>query len=120
MNAGWWVVLAGALLALVAAGLIWRQARGLRGRVDALGRDVSAADAEVRQAIASREGMCLIVEVADPLAVAAVHSRMAGPVSGVAPGLVRRRVYEQLRRELDQQLRERGIDARIDIHRGGD
>lgn len=118
MNGGWWVVLAGALLALVAAALIWRQARGLRGRVDALGRDVAAADDEVRQAIASREGMCLIVEVADPLAVAAAHSRLAGPASGVAPGLVRRRVYEQLRRELDEQLRDRGIDARVEIHRG--
>lgn len=120
MNAGWWIVLAGALLTVAAAVQLWRQARRLRSRVDALAADLSAADTTLRHAAAEREGMCLTIEVSEPLAVAAAHSRLAGPVSGVSPGLVRRRVYEQLRRELTQQLRERGIDARIDIHRGCD
>ncbi|MDT0618207.1 hypothetical protein RM531_06950 [Salinisphaera sp. P385] len=119
MNGWWCLPVAGSVVLLAAAALVWWRARGLRNELAALITQMNAADADLRYALAERESLCLTVEVVDPLAVAATHSRLAGPVSGVAPGLVRRRVYDQLQRELEEQLQERGIDARIELHRGG-
>ncbi len=114
-----WLPVVASLAVLCATGLVWRRASRLRTELAALAAEMRPADADLRHALAERESLCLTVEVDNPLAVADAHSRMAGPVSGVAPGLVRRRVYDQLRRELQQQLHERGIEARIELHRGG-
>jgi len=110
------------LLAVVGLAVLVVQAymrlRGMRARVNRLAADLDNADAEVQRALADTGGRRLVIDVLNPLAVARANSRVGAQVAGVAPGLVRNRVYEEIQRELGEQLSERGIDAEIEIVSG--
>ncbi len=60
-------------------------------------------------------GCRILIELADPIALAHRESKMARMVSEIAPQMITRAVYRQLRRELLQSLAQREIDARVTI-----
>lgn len=112
------LLLLGGLLLAAACGYLLVRSRRLAGQVDALRAEAAVADASANRNLTDLDGMCLTVEVLNPIEVARANSRLAGPASGVSPGLVCRRVYDQMARELEGQLAERGIEARIARVRG--
>lgn len=59
--------------------------------------------------------MLLTVRVHNPLEVAHRESIPARMLSGYMPDTVRRMMYRQLLRELDEALSERGIESEIQV-----
>lgn len=57
----------------------------------------------------------IIVELSDPLELARRESKMARLVSGQAPSIVIKKTYEQVVREMALDMRERDVDANIQI-----
>lgn len=60
-------------------------------------------------------GCRILIELADPIALAHRESKMARIVSDIAPHMITRAVYRQLCREVRQSLAQREIDARVTI-----
>ena len=60
-------------------------------------------------------GYRILIELVDPIAVAHRESAMARLVSEIAPHMVTRAVYRQLRKELGEALVQRNIDAKVSV-----
>ena len=60
-------------------------------------------------------GCRILIELVAPIVLAHRESAMAKIVSEIAPNMVTRAVYKQLRKELAQALAERQIDAKITL-----
>lgn len=118
MNWLWLLPLLGGLALAALCVHVLTRVRHVGNEVEALLAQTNAADADTNDILARMDGMRLTVEILNPLQVARANSRLAGPASGVSPGLVRRRVYEQMSSELQGQLSERGIEAQIEVLRG--
>lgn len=103
---------------LVAAGLrMAARDRRIGASLDALLQEAGAADAFPDTGASGGNDMYLTVRILNPLEVASNNSRLAGPISGVAPGLLRRQVYDQMSNELQQELAGYGIEAEIAVQR---
>jgi hypothetical protein len=63
-----------------------------------------------------RERQLLTIEILDPAAVAASRGRGLGLVGTLAPGLVRRVVYDRTRRIVIEQLAAQGVRADVRLH----
>ncbi len=57
----------------------------------------------------------ITIEIENPIEVAGNASPLARALGGLAPGMVRRKVDEQVAEVLREKLAERGIRARIEI-----
>lgn len=73
----------------------------------------SAADAV-------QPGEALVVEIDDPLELAARDSRLAGLLGRLAPRAIRRRVYQRAAAILAEELAARGVRARVRVLPAGD
>lgn len=92
--------------------------RRLGRELDAL-REKTGAHPVVTWSGADRSAdMYLTVQILNPIEVACANSRLARPISGVSPGLLRRQVYEQMSDELQEELAGHGIQAQIAVVRG--
>lgn len=106
-------------LALVAGCLyVLIGVRRMADEVDGLASDIGVADPAAPPNLAGVDGLYLTVHILNPVEVACSNSRLAGPISGISPGLLCRQVYEQMSGELREQLSERGIEAEVDVGRG--
>ena len=76
-------------------------------RLESLGGDIDDADSEPY--------MVLTVRVIDPIGVAKRESRSARIVADHLPNMVRRRVYQQVMREVGAELAERGVEAEMKV-----
>jgi hypothetical protein len=56
------------------------------------------------------------VEVLNPIELAATRGRMAGLAGSLAPGLIRRVVYDQTLKTMRRQLSEEGVAADVRLH----
>lgn len=108
----------GAGLIIVGGGLLWRW-RQVAGELQTLSAQAGASNEQERKALAQAQTMLLTVEVLNPLELARAHSRVGSSLAGVAPGLVRKRVYQTVANELREELAERGVQANIEIHKAG-
>ncbi len=63
-----------------------------------------------------RERQLLTVEILDPNEVAASRGRALGLVGALAPGIVRRVVYDRTRRTLIDELFAQGVRADVRLH----
>lgn len=109
----------GTALLVVASLLLWRWQR-VAEQLQTLSAQTGASDERARAALVhDADAMVLSVEVLNPLELARANSRIGSSLAGVAPGLVRKRVYQQVARELGDELAERGVEANIEIHRAG-
>lgn len=106
-------------LALVAGCLyVLIGVRRMADEVDGLASDIGVADAAAPPNLAGADGLYLTVQILNPIEVACSNSRLAGPISGISPGLLCRQVYDQMSSELSEQLSDHGIEAEIDVARG--
>lgn len=108
----------GTALLVVASLLLWRWQR-VTEQLKSLSEQTGASDERARAALVHADTMVLSIEVLNPLELARANSRIGSSLAGVAPGLVRKRVYQQVARELGDELGERGVKANIEIHRAG-
>ena len=107
-----------ALALAVVSYLLWRAYRrldALNAQIDQLAHDLEHANEELAGALSEVSGSRIIVEVINPMTLARARSRWGAALVGVAPRMIRRRVYEIVAREMKQQLAEQGVEAHLDI-----
>lgn len=59
----------------------------------------------------------LTIEILNPMELAAEKSWIAGTISSISPGFIRRKVYEQTRGILEEKLIEFGVQADVQVVR---
>ncbi|MES1923705.1 hypothetical protein [Salinisphaera sp. T31B1] len=107
-----------AAMAAVALYLLWRayqRLEALEGEMATLAHDLANANEELAGVLAEVSGSRILVEIINPMTLARARSRWGGALVGVAPRLIRRRVYEIVAREMKQQLGDQGVEAHLDI-----
>ena len=113
---GLFLLFAGALAILwVMLTRAQRRLGQLEQQIATMGRELQAADSELAGLLSEVGGSRIVVEVLNPLVLARENSRLAGALSGVAPRMIRRRVYGEVASEMKRILAEYGVDARLDI-----
>jgi hypothetical protein len=112
------------VLAALTASLLflWRRAREQQRLLVTLSQDQSAlaaawnalpADAS---ALLKSGGALISIEILNPVELASQESPLAGPLGQVAPGLIRKLVYQRAAEMLRRQLGEHGVQAEVRIH----
>jgi hypothetical protein len=107
-----------AVAALAVAGALGVALHRLRARLRLAQDQLAALDptGNVRAALGpARER--LVVEIRNTREVAAQRSWIGGALGALAPDLIRTEVYRQARPMLEQELRERGLEAAVTIER---
>ncbi|KEZ78060.1 hypothetical protein [Salinisphaera hydrothermalis] len=87
----------------------------LEAEVARLGRDLQIEDREFESLMAEIGGSRIVIELTEPMALAREHSRWIGALSGVAPRLIRRRVYDEAATQVKQVLAERSVAAEVNV-----
>lgn len=66
--------------------------------------------------LANERAPVISIEILNPIELAALESQFAGPVSTVAPNLIRRIVYQKTAEILRAELIEKGVQADVKVH----
>lgn len=111
------------IIVIVVAILQWRFMAALRKRIAALqlqlaskGEQASAMQAASIPAELMAGGRPYVkIEIKNPLAVAEQEAAGGGVAGALAPALVKKRVYQDLRKELAGELQRRGIAAQVSV-----
>lgn len=98
--------------------LLSRRLRRLSAKIAAYEAEFGSADTPNVPELGDNRRR-LIIDVLNPFDLARNNSRYAGRLIGIAPELIRRRVYQIVASELRKELASRGVEAEIDIHRPG-
>jgi len=102
----------------IAVFLLWRayqRLEGLERDMSALAHDLENANEELAAVLTEVSGSRILVEIINPMTLARARSRWGGALVGVAPRLIRRRVYEIVAQEMKQQLAKEGVEAHLNI-----
>lgn len=102
----------------VAALLLWRayqRLHMLEENIASLAHDLEDANEELTALLAEVRGSRIIVDIINPMTLARSRSRWGAAFVGVAPRMVRRRVYDIVAREMKAQLAENDVEARLEI-----
>lgn len=87
----------------------------LEADIARLGRDLEIEDREFESLMAEIGGSRIVIELTEPMALARERSRWVGALSGVAPRLIRRRVYDEAAAQVKQVLKERAVAAEVNV-----
>ncbi len=87
----------------------------LEADVTRLGRALEIEDREFESLMAEIGGSRIVIELTEPMALARERSRWAGVLTGVAPRLIRRRVYDEAAAQVKQVLNERAVAAEVNV-----
>lgn len=118
----WMVALLGANLGL-AAFLIWRQQlqlarlNALETQAVALGAATGSLPVDLKTVLGDGPNPMITIEILNPMEVAARESWVAGAVGNLSPPLIRSIVYKRAREQIVEQLRERGLQAKVEVRR---
>ncbi|MEC9362786.1 MAG: hypothetical protein VYC42_06150 [Pseudomonadota bacterium] len=111
------------LVALIASLLLlWRRAHQQQRLLATLARDQTVlarswnALPPDAATLLNTGGALITIEILNPVELASHESPLAGPLGRVAPGLIRRLVYQRAAEMLRQQLGEHGVQAEVRIH----
>ncbi len=113
------------ILALLVASLIHllHRAREQRRLLATLAQDQAALaaawnalPADGARLLGNGGGALISIEILNPVDLASQESPLAGPLGRVAPGLIRKLVYQRAADMLRQQLGEHGVQAEVRIH----
>jgi len=115
------------VVVLVVAVLQWRFMAALRKRIADLqlqlaekGEQAAAIQAAAIPAEQIGGGRPYVkIVVKNPLAVAEQEAAVGGVAGALAPALVKKRVYQDLRKELAVELQQRGIAAQVSVQLDG-
>ena len=112
-----------AMLAAVTAGLLLllQRQRRQQALLATLTRDQqslaaawSALPVDAAQLL-DRSDALITIEILNPVELASQESPLAGPLGRLAPGLIRKRVYQRAAEMLRRQLGEHGVQAEVRI-----
>lgn len=102
----------------VAVVLLWRAYRRLERLeqdIALLAHDLEEGNDELAALLAEVSGSRIIIEIVNPMTLARSRSRWGAALVGVAPRMVRRRVYETVAREMRDRLAENNVEAHLEI-----
>ncbi|WP_109993505.1 hypothetical protein [Salinisphaera sp. LB1] len=94
---------------------IRQRVAALEAEIARLGRDLEIEDREFDSLMAEIGGSRIVIELTAPMALARERSRWAGALAGVAPRLIRRRVYAEAAAQVKQVLDERAVAAEVSV-----
>ncbi|HET7313529.1 hypothetical protein [Salinisphaera sp.] len=92
-----------------------RRLRAIEAEIARLGRELESEDREFESLMAEIGGSRIVLELTQPIALARQHSRWARALTGLAPRLIRRRVYDEAAAQMKQILTERGVAAEVQV-----
>ncbi|MEQ1438491.1 hypothetical protein AAG565_03940 [Fontimonas sp. SYSU GA230001] len=113
------------LLLILAAGLImlWRRLGRYRALLATLQEDHRALAGtwgrlppDAAELLAQQRTAVISIEILNPIELAAQESEFAGPISTIAPNLIRRIVYQKTAAILRTELSEKGVQADVKVH----
>ena len=116
------LILAALAVLIASLLLLWRRAREQQRLLATLTQDQSALAAAWNAlpadtaALLKNNGALISIEILNPVELASQESPLAGPLGQVAPGLIRKLVYQRAAEMLRQQLGEHGVQAEVRIH----
>jgi hypothetical protein len=102
--------------------LLLGQASKVRKRakeVDAKAAEASraiVAPVSVAQELAGGRNRVIAIEILNPVELAASQVKFAGVVGGIAPGMIRKAVYDQAVKMMREQFEKEGVKADVKIH----
>ena len=70
----------------------------------------------VAQELAGGRNRVIAIEILNPIELAASQVQFAGVVGGIAPGAIRKVVYEQAVKMMKEQFEKEGVKADVRIH----
>jgi len=114
----------GAINVILVAGMVlvsalfYRYVAKISELVTQMKRDVEElqnSKAEEPRLLAQEPGLRVAIEIVDPVALAKRESKLAQVAADIAPNLVAREVYKQIREEIALAVEKRGIDANVTI-----
>jgi hypothetical protein len=112
-------ILALNLVALVALVRVIRalgaREKAVQARVAELG-PVAPMGMNLERAFVAGRKRLLVVEILNPLELAAEKHRLAEVAGGLAPAAVRKMVYEVAAKITKEQLEKQGVHATVEIH----
>ncbi|MFP5304736.1 MAG: hypothetical protein ACLGI7_02790 [Gammaproteobacteria bacterium] len=113
------------ILAALAAALCVLLYRSVQQRrmLDSLEQDQRALTAawgclpaEAAQLLLPQTPALISIEILNPIELAGRESSLAAPVGALAPGLIRRIVYQRVASILREQLAGQGVEAEVRFH----
>jgi len=110
--------LTGWVIALLLLVLGRKKLRTALANTEALNTALGGKPAEVNALIEDSAPQLLTIEILNPMELAAEKSWIAGTISSLSPGFIRRKVYEQTREILKDKLVDFGVEAEVKIYRG--
>jgi hypothetical protein len=119
------VVLVVVLIDLGVVGYVLWLLLGLRKRQRALSDQVLALVPEealpvtVSEQFGAGRRRLLVIDILNPLELAASQVKIAGPAGTIAPGLVRKIVYEQAVQITQTELAKQGVEADVQVYVAG-
>jgi hypothetical protein len=112
------------VLNLVVLLALARYARGIRRRNAEMAELVAVTTADVGKPVQvealfkDSKDRLITIEILNPAELAATQSRFSGVAGGVAPGLIRKIVYDRTVQILREQLVAQGVQADVRLHVG--
>lgn len=116
------------LIVLLAIFFQWQFIRSLKKRMSALqkslvekgelGHAIHAAAIPAEKLAAGRPR--IVIELDNPLDVAQQEKSIGGVAGALAPAFVKKQVYQEMRKELSDELKGRGIVARVHLRMEGE
>jgi hypothetical protein len=110
------------VLILAAFGALLWLVRGLLARQRAVSDELlhlvpaEALPIGLDEQFAAGRRRLLVIDILNPLELAASQVKLAGPAGAVAPGLVRKVVYDQAVRITQTELAKQGVHADVQVY----
>lgn len=114
------------LLVLNAALLAWlvrrflvlqQEARLLRTKLEEIAMVPFDRPADLQQVLGSGDRRVLVMEILNPLQLAAQQSWFADKLGSLAPPLIRKLVYEETAKIMRTELQKYGVEGQLEVHR---
>jgi hypothetical protein len=110
------------VLILVAFGALLWLLRGLLARQRAIAQQLlelvpaEALPVPLDDQFAAGGRRLLVIDILNPLELAASQVKIAGPAGAVAPGLIRKVVYDQAVKITQTELAKQGVQADVQVY----
>lgn len=103
------------LVLLKNSGKVRKRAKEIEAKANAASYAV-VEPVSVAQELAGGRNRVIAIEILNPIELAASQVKFAGVVGGIAPGMIRKVVYDQAVALMREQFEKEGLKADVKIH----